>query len=283
MKVLDVEAVRAFVLVSDLKSFTRAAQALDTTQSVVSLKVRRLEENVGHRLLERTPRSVQLSAQGRAFLSAARHFLAAHQAAIDTFGKRPLRLRIGISHHIVGAELPSLLKRLRGSEPNLVVAMHVGTSRDAIDGLDSGRLDAAFVLAHDTRRLDGEVILAERFGWMAAPEFEHVGGEPLKLATQAEPCSVRSMAVAALDEAAIPWAEVFIGGGIATIGAAVSSGLAVAALSRRVAPRGTVDVGQRLGLPALPSRDVVLHSNATDADAQRALRTLSAAIQSTAP
>ena len=40
MPTLDFEAVQAFVLVADLKSFTRAAEAMDTTQSAVSLKIR---------------------------------------------------------------------------------------------------------------------------------------------------------------------------------------------------------------------------------------------------
>ncbi len=40
MKALDVEAVQAFVLAADLKSFTRAGEALDTTQSAVSLKIK---------------------------------------------------------------------------------------------------------------------------------------------------------------------------------------------------------------------------------------------------
>ena len=47
MKVLDLDAVRAFVLVADLHSFTRAADALDTTQSAVSLKLKRLEAHLG--------------------------------------------------------------------------------------------------------------------------------------------------------------------------------------------------------------------------------------------
>lgn len=40
MKTLDIEAVQAFVLTADLKSFTRAAEAMDTTQSAVSLKIK---------------------------------------------------------------------------------------------------------------------------------------------------------------------------------------------------------------------------------------------------
>ncbi|CAI8693150.1 hypothetical protein EMIT0111MI5_10525 [Burkholderia sp. IT-111MI5] len=86
MKTLDIEAVQAFVLTTDLKSFTRAAKAMDTTQSTVSLKIKRLEKGLGHRLLERTPRQVRLSADGTAFLEPARKLVAAHQGAINAFG-----------------------------------------------------------------------------------------------------------------------------------------------------------------------------------------------------
>jgi len=282
MKALDVEGVQAFVLVADLKSFTRAAEAMDTTQSAVSLKIKRLEDGLGRRLFERTPRLVRLSADGSAFLGPARSLVAAHQTAIGCFGEERRRLVIGISHHIVGAELPLLLKRMNSSEPGLVLEMRVSTSRDVLDDFDRGVLDAAIVLGHDDRRRDGEVILEEAFGWMASPDFDHRPGEPLRLATQAEPCSVRSMALATLEEAGIRWTEVFVGGGIATIGAAVSAGLAVAALGRRVAPPGTIDLGPRLGLPPLPSRDVLLYAKVSDRRARGSLRTLAAAIRSTA-
>lgn len=65
MRMLDLEAVQAFVLTADLKSFTRAAEAMDSTQSAVSLKIKRLEDALGRRLLERTPRLVRLSQDGR--------------------------------------------------------------------------------------------------------------------------------------------------------------------------------------------------------------------------
>src|SRR5271170_5290090 len=105
MKTLDVEAVRAFVLVADLNSFTRAAEAMDSTQSAVSLKIKRLEHGLGRRLLERTPRLVRLSPEGSVFLAAARNLVAAHQAAVGAFAVEHRRLIVGISHHIVGTEL----------------------------------------------------------------------------------------------------------------------------------------------------------------------------------
>jgi DNA-binding transcriptional LysR family regulator len=281
-KALDLEAVQAFVLVSDLNSFTRAAEALASTQSAVSLKIKRLEDGLGRRLLDRTPRLVRLSAEGQAFLASARNLVAAHQSALGAFAVEHHRLIVGISHHIVGAELAGLLKRLNSSDPGLVIELHVDTSRDVLEAFDGGAFDAAIVLRHDAKRRDGDVLFEEAFGWMAAPGFACCSGEPLRLATQAEPCSVRAMAIGALDAAGISWTEVFVGGGVATIGAAVSAGLAVAALARRVAPPDTIDLGPRLGLPPLPPREVILHSRVSDARARGALRTLGAAFKAIA-
>jgi DNA-binding transcriptional LysR family regulator len=255
---------------------------MDTTQSAVSLKIKRLEVGLGRRLLERTPRQVRLSADGDVFLAAARHLIDAHHGAVASFGAKKRRLVVGISHHIVGAELPMLLRRIGNARPGLVLELRVATSRDVLVDFDRGTLDAAIVLRHDNRRRDGETVLAQAFAWMAAPDFIYHPGEPLRVATQAAPCSVRSMAVETLKAARVPWTEVFVGGGVATIGAAVSAGLAVAALGRRVAPPDTIDIGARLGLPPLPSRDVVLHSNLTDRQSRDTLKLLAATIRATA-
>lgn len=283
VKTLDIEGVQAFVLAADLNSFTRAAEAMDTTQSAVSLKIKRLEDGLGRRLLERTPRRVALSAEGSAFLGAARGLVAAHQSAIGAFAVEHRRLIVGISHHIVGAELAALLKRMNATDPGLVMEIRIDASRVVLEAFDAGALDAAIVLRHDAKRREGDVLFEEQFAWMGVSDFQHRPGEPLRLATQAEPCSVRAMVVAALDAAGIPWTEVFVGGGVATIGAAISAGLAVAALARRVAPAGTVDLGPRLGLPALASREVILHSRLSDQRTRRALRTLGAAFAATTP
>lgn len=279
MKTLDVEAVQAFVLVADLTSFTRAAEAMGSTQSAISLKIKRLETGLGKRLLERTPRLVRLSTEGTAFLASARQLVAAHQSAIGAFAVEKRRLVVGISQHLVGPELAQVLKRISATDPSLVIEMRIESTRAMLQAFDNGELDAALVLRHDARRRDGEVLQEEEFGWMASPDFNWSRGEPLRLATQAEPCSVRAMAVNALDAAGIPWSEVFVGGGVATVGAALSAGLAIGALVRRVAPAGCIDLGPRLGLPKLPGCDVILYSSLTDAGARGALRTLGAAFK----
>ena len=117
MKSMDVDAVRAFLLAADLRSFTRAAEVLGTTQSAVSLKLRRLEEQLGRRLLERTPRHVRLSVEGLAFLGVAGELVSSHARAAAAFDTEQRRLAIGINQQLVGRELPLLLRRMRDHDP----------------------------------------------------------------------------------------------------------------------------------------------------------------------
>ncbi|MBA8879405.1 LysR family transcriptional regulator [Phyllobacterium myrsinacearum] len=278
MITLDVDSVQAFVLVADLRSFTKAAEALDTSQAAVSVKLKRLEEKLGQKLIERTPRLVRLSVQGAAFLEAGRAFLAAHERAVAGLSSQPRRLALGINVHVAGPELPVLLARLNAHDPALCMEVHVDTSRDLLAAYDKGSLDAVIVRREDNRR-DGEVLSQDRFGWFASPDFQRRDHEPLRLASLASSCGVRSIATRALDAADIAWTEVFVGGGMAAVGAAVSIGLAVAALARRVAPIGTVEVGERLGLPRLPEFDIVMHSSLSDARSRGALRTLATAFR----
>jgi DNA-binding transcriptional LysR family regulator len=282
MVTLDVDAVQAFVTIADLQSFTRAAEALGTTQGAISVKLKRLEERLGQRLIERTPRSVRLSAQGAVFIVGARDFLAAHDRAVAglTTGRR--RFGLGIAAHVAGPEVPTLLARLNAHDPGLTIEVRMDNSRTLLDAFDRGEIDAAIIRREDDRR-DGEVLGPEHFGWYAAPQFEHRQGEPFRLAALAPACGVRDIAARALDAASIAWTEVFLGGTSSMVTAAVSAGLAISAFSCRLAPPGSIEVGQRFGLPSLPSTEIVMFSTLTDAKSRTALRTLAAAFKEHRP
>lgn len=279
---LDLDAVATFLQVAELGSFTRAAETLQTTQAAVSLKLKRLEERLGCRLLERTPRYVELSPQGSAFIAHARALLEAHHQALRAFTGARQRLVIGISDHVAGPELPALAARLNAQHPDLLIVLRVGSSGDLLQSYDRRELDATIVRLH-TGRSDGEVLAEEPFGWFAAPHWQPRTGEPLPIVTLAEPCGVRQMATKLLDGAALPWAEVFVGGGVATVSQAVMAGLGVAALAPRMLPLGAVEVGAKLGLPALPCLPVLLYRSpraAEDTRASAALAQLAAAYRS---
>ncbi|KVE27444.1 LysR family transcriptional regulator [Burkholderia singularis] len=282
MATLDVDAVRAFTLVADFQSFTRAAEAMDTSQAAISVKLKRLEDRLGHRLIERTPRMVRLSARGAAFLDAAREFVSAHERALAELSATTRRLVLGISDHIAGPDLPIMLARLHAYDPALIIEVQIETSRELLDAFEHGKLDAAILRREDDRRI-GEVLAIEPLGWFASPVFVHRAGAPLRLASLAASCGLRGIATRALDEAGIAWTDVFIGGGTAAVTAAVSAGLAVGAFAYRVAPVGVVEVGAQLGLPELPSSEIVLHSNLSDAKSREALRTVAAAFREHRP
>jgi DNA-binding transcriptional LysR family regulator len=279
---LDVDAVRAFALVADLKSFTRAAQAVGMTQSAVSLQLKRLEARLARRLIERTPRSVELTAEGALFLERARELLAAHDRALASRQAVERRLTIGISDHAAGPELPSLLARVGAVDPALNLDVRIGLSSEMLDAFERGELDAAIVRREPHRR-GGEALLEDEFAWFASPAFRTRPDEKLRLAMLAAPCGVRALAIRALDRAKRPWVEAFTGGGVTAITAAVLAGLAVAPLARRVAPAGTIDVGAVLALPALGKSTVVLHAaRVSDARASTALRALAATFRGAA-
>jgi DNA-binding transcriptional LysR family regulator len=279
MAALDVDSVHAFVLVADLGSFTKAASALDTSQAAISVKIKRLEDKLGYRLLDRTPRNVRLSTQGMTFLKPARNLITAHELAVAGLSADVRRIAIGISDQIAGPGLPALLQKLGAFDPGLIIEVHINSSFSLMEAFDKQTLDAAIIRREDDRR-DGELLVQERFGWFASPQWELVPGQPLRLASIAKSCGVRTVATELLDKAGIPWREVFIGGGMAAIGAAVSAGLAVAPLANSVAPVGTLDVGHRYGLPRLPDSDVILHSTVTDPISHEALKMLAAAFRS---
>lgn len=278
MTTLDIDAVRAFTVIAEARSFTRAAETLGTTQGAVSVKLKRLEKRIGQKLIERTPRLVRLSAQGTVFLPAAQEFLAAHDRAVARLSSAERRFTLGIATHVGGPEVPTLLARLNSHDPALTIEVRLQDSRDLLDAMDQGGIDAAIIHREDDKRA-GVTLAPEHFGWFAMPDFERRAGEPLRIASSRPTCGIRNIAVAALDDAGIPWTETFLGCGTFAVSDAVAAGLATSVLSTRLAPAGTIEVSKKLGLPAVPSSEIVMLSALTDAKSRAILRTLAAAFR----
>ncbi|RDJ23241.1 LysR family transcriptional regulator [Bosea caraganae] len=275
---LDIDAVAAFLGAADLRSFTRAAEALGTTQSLVSTRVKRLEEVLGRALLQRHPRLVKLTAEGERFVPAARELLAAHERARAAFTETSERIAVGISEQAVGADAPALLARLAGHDPTLVINLTIDRSSVLEAAFERGEIDIAV-----TRRIGGgrvgETLRRDVFGWFAAPSLARDATAPLPLVSLMTECGLRRHAIEALGRAGISWREAFIGGGMAAVLAAVQAGLGVSPLAARIAPPGAVDVGAAGGLPALGSSEVVLRSNVATPRGNAFVRELAAAFR----
>ncbi|MGW1781123.1 LysR family transcriptional regulator [Streptomyces sp. NPDC002143] len=111
---LDLRLVRYFTVVAEHGHFGRAAQALHITQPSLSRQVRRLEQQLGACLLDRTPRGTRLTEAGEVFLPRARALLrsAAEAAAQTRAAAEPSRLTVGYSTATIVTPAVRELRRL---------------------------------------------------------------------------------------------------------------------------------------------------------------------------
>jgi DNA-binding transcriptional LysR family regulator len=127
--------------------FTRAAEHLRVAQPAVSVQIRRLEAEVGARLLHRTTRSVALTQAGELVLRRARRAIAELDAVRDELaglaGGLLGRVRIGAIQALDPFDLPAALAAFHRRHPGVELALSSGALRRLLDGLDHGELDLA--------------------------------------------------------------------------------------------------------------------------------------------
>ncbi|MFI2205722.1 LysR substrate-binding domain-containing protein [Streptomyces sp. NPDC020192] len=131
---LDLRLVRYFTVVAEHRHFGRAATALHITQPSLSRQVRRLEQVLGARLLDRTPSGTRLTEAGEAFLPRARALLraAAQAAAVARAAAEPHRITIG---YATGVYVTPAVRELRRGFPDADVRtahMHWQEAREAL-------------------------------------------------------------------------------------------------------------------------------------------------------
>ncbi|MGC2083415.1 MAG: LysR family transcriptional regulator [Bradyrhizobium sp.] len=135
--------LEVFCAVADAGSFSAAGRRLALTPSAVSRTLDRIEERLGARLLLRTTRALTLTAEGHAYLSAARRILAdldeAEEAIADQASPRGrIRVSAAISHgrFCIVPLLGEFVRRY----PNILVDINLS---DAIVDVTAGQADVA--------------------------------------------------------------------------------------------------------------------------------------------
>lgn len=257
---LEIDLLRSFLAVAEGDSFTSAGAALGASQSAMSVRIRKLEERLGRRLLDRTPRSIVLTAFGESFLHDARRVLDAHDDAVlraQSHVERP-SISLALSDHASGACLPEVLAVLYAHHPEVQFSATVGASAEIYEAFTSGQYDAV-VVREDSGDGKGRRVFHDKLIWAAAKNFEWDRRTPLPLVSLAAPCGVRATAFAVLEARDIPWREVFVGTGVAAVQAAVSAGLGIAALDSRNLPDDCRRVKAGMALPPLPATQMLLY------------------------
>ena len=119
----NLEPILIFTTVADMGSFTRAADSLGIQKGRASTAVRKLEEDLGVRLLHRTTRSVQLTEDGRAFHARARDLLAEVDDLHSMFAGDPValrgRLRVDLPTEVARTTIVPALPAFMATYPEL--------------------------------------------------------------------------------------------------------------------------------------------------------------------
>ena len=125
---LDPDLLKAFLAVAEHRSFTRAADQLNRTQSAVSVQVRRLEERLGTTLFQRGRAGVVLTAAGHQLRAYARRILALHAEAISVLRARKPEaiIRLGVMDDYGTIVIPPLLASFAREHPTVRVEIETG-------------------------------------------------------------------------------------------------------------------------------------------------------------
>jgi DNA-binding transcriptional LysR family regulator len=165
--------IGVMVAVMENGSFVRAGLALGLTQSGVSRAIARLEERLGARLFDRTPRSLTLTDEGRRFYGEVAPYFAAMAEAAESLGEATHsvrgRLRINVDPWVARVVLAPRMPELTARYPDLQLEMLVSNHREQ---MMAGGIDLALRFGPpDDSALIARKLLETRIVTCAAPAY----------------------------------------------------------------------------------------------------------------
>lgn len=267
---LDLELLTTFVTIVDSNGFTRAAQRMGRTQSSVSMQLKRLEDRLGRRLIDRSARTIRPTEDGQVLLDYARRIVdLSEEAELRMLAPRlEGRVRVGLPEWFASEWLQSLLARFNRAHPDVHLIVRVGPGEELRKATTTGDLDVALAIrpADETAPAVHSEPLLWVGGRLSCPDLN----DEVPLALFNVPCPYRDIAIDALARKGIGWREVFTSGSVASVRGAVQAGLGIS-----VFPASALDEGarglQRLdGFPALPYTELTVYEGPNPPDSPAA-------------
>lgn len=257
---LDPYLLKTFLVVAEVRSFTRAASQLNRTQSAVSTQVKRLECRLDTILFERTTAHVELTPGGEALLGYARRILALNDEAIGRMRSQQNEgeVRLGIMDDYGTSLMPRLLAAFALSYPRININMETGLTSKLISCLGEDH-DLVVAMHPKGHGEGGEWLRREDAVWAGSPAHAVEMLDPLPVALYPPGCLFREWAMAALDKANRRWRLAFVGHSSAAVEAVVAQGLAVTVMKSSTFPASLRPLSKADGLPKLPQADIRLH------------------------
>lgn len=150
---MDIQNIRAFLMVAETGSFSRAAEKLFITQPAISKRISTLEIGLDCKLFDRLGKSVKLTQAGEALIPGYRRILAEideSERIISTLRKKVSgHLKFGTSHHIGLHRLPPVLRRYTELYPDVELDIQFMDSEQAAELILKGSIELALITLPD--------------------------------------------------------------------------------------------------------------------------------------
>jgi len=256
---LDMDVLRSFVMGFELGSFARAADRLGRSQSAISTQLRKLEEQVGQVLVQKSGRGLALTTAGEILFGHAKRILELNDEAVDMLQDAAVEgwVRLGLPQDFAESVLSAVLGRFARAHPKVRVEVRAEGTIALVERIAKGDLDLALAWGDPSGTPHAERVAELPFAWIARPDWQgtaSLGSEPLPLIAFEPPCMFRAAGIAALDQAGIPWRLAFTSPSLAGLWAAAEAGLGVTLRTRiGMPPALRVVEPASVGLPPLPS------------------------------
>ncbi|MER8820397.1 LysR substrate-binding domain-containing protein [Mesorhizobium sp. M0991] len=259
---LDSDLLRTFVAVADTGNFTKAAERAGRTQSAVSMQMKRLEGMVGDSLFERGSRGVALTRRGGELIANARRIVSLLDETAASMVVAPLGgpVRIGIPEEYGHAILSRALGAFAKRHPQVDITVRYAHSGAQIASLAAGELDLAVVFEWQDLS-GGEVLMHDPTVWVTS-ELHHMHEErpvPIALYNRAGWC--KDFAIKSLEQRGLTYRVAYTSDTNGGLRLAVTSGLAIAPISRSNIPAGCRELTAADGFGDIDSSNVVLRRN----------------------
>ncbi|NKB28489.1 MAG: LysR family transcriptional regulator [Rhodobacteraceae bacterium] len=142
---ITLNQLRAFVAVARERSFTRAAEALATSQPSISLLIKQLETALGLKLFDRTTKELHLTAEAANFLPTIERLNedldAALQDLLATAERRRGRVSLAVLHSIATNVLPDTVASFAAKYPNIRISVRDDNTKAICQQVRNGEVD----------------------------------------------------------------------------------------------------------------------------------------------
>ncbi len=249
---LEIDLLRSFAVIAEVRSLSRAAERVGRTQSALSQQIKRLEEIVDQPLFQRTGRGVALTSPGERLLVHAQRILRLHDEAMADLCGTGLSgsIRFGCPDDYAAVFLPSLLRQFSSQHPHALVEVVCVPTPRLLEQLDKRAVDLAMVsLPLNAGDTDDEIIRREQLVWIGSPELDAAHFDPLPLALSDPDTLDHIAACEALERAGRAYRVAYASSSLAGLTALVRSGQAFAVMTQTAVPP---DLAILTGDPALP-------------------------------